>query len=155
MAAYTQASRAVYEVFDDTSPVVEALSIDEAFLDVRGLEHISGTPEIAAGLRRDVLDRVGLKISVGVARTKFLAKVASGGLEAGRPAGCRRPDEEAAFLHPLPIERLWGVGKVTSQKLHEWGSQRSARSPACREASLVAALGPDSRAAPARPRQQP
>src|SRR5581483_10582377 len=78
MAAYAAASQAVYEVFDDTSPLVEGLSIDEAFLDVRGLEHISGTPaEIAARLRRDVRERVGLPITVGVARTKFLAKVAS------------------------------------------------------------------------------
>ncbi len=144
MSAYTEASRAVYEVFEDTSPVVEALSIDEAFLDVRGLEHISGTPpEIAARLRRDVLDRVGLKISVGVARTKFLAKVASG---ACKPDGLLvvEEDEEAAFLHPLPIERLWGVGKVTSQKLHSMGIETVGEIAACREESLVAALGPAS-----------
>ena len=142
MSAYSEASRAVYEVFEETSPVVEALSIDEAFLDVRGLEHISGTPpEIAAGLRREVLDRVGLKISVGVARTKFLAKVASGNC---KPDGLMvvEQHEEAAFLHPLPIERLWGVGKVTSEKLHSMGIGTVGELAACREESLVAALGP-------------
>src|SRR2546423_14895912 len=73
MSAYTEASKAVYRVFDDTTPLVEGLSIDEAFLDVRGLERIAGTPiEIAVRLRRNVLERVGLPITVGVARTKFL-----------------------------------------------------------------------------------
>ena len=79
MAAYSEASKAVYEVFDDTTPLVEGLSIDEAFLDVRGMERIAGTPvEIAQRLRREVRRRVGLPITVGIARTKFLAKVASG-----------------------------------------------------------------------------
>ena len=79
MSAYSEASKAVFDVFDDTTPLVEGLSIDEAFLDVRGLERSVGTPvEIAARLRRDVRERVGLPITVGVARTKFLAKVASG-----------------------------------------------------------------------------
>jgi DNA polymerase-4 len=78
MSAYAEASKAAFRVFEDSSPLVEGMSIDEAFLDVRGLERISGTPtEIAARLRRDVRDRVGLPITVGVARTKFLAKVAS------------------------------------------------------------------------------
>src|SRR3954468_4416245 len=75
MSAYSEASKAVFEVFRDTTPLVEGLSIDEAFLDVRGLRRISGSPmEIAARLRRTVLERVGLPITVGVARTKFLAK---------------------------------------------------------------------------------
>src|SRR5881396_1780258 len=79
MSAYADASRAVFKVFDDTTPLVEGLSIDEAFLDVRGLERLSGSPiEIAGRLRSDVSDRVGLPITVGVASTKFLAKVASG-----------------------------------------------------------------------------
>ena len=79
MSAYSEASKAVFAVFDDTTPLVEGLSIDEAFLDVGGLRRVSGTPtEIAVQLRRDVLERVGLPITVGVARTKFLAKVASG-----------------------------------------------------------------------------
>ena len=79
MSAYSDASRAVFAIFEQTTPLVEGLSIDEAFLDVRGLRRISGPPiEIAARLRREVRDRVGLPITVGVARTKFLAKVASG-----------------------------------------------------------------------------
>ncbi|HWN22930.1 MAG TPA: DNA polymerase IV, partial [Gaiellaceae bacterium] len=78
MSAYSEASKAVFAVFDDTTPLVEGLSIDEAFLDVRGMRRIAGTPtEIAARLRQNVLERVGLPITVGVARTKFLAKVAS------------------------------------------------------------------------------
>jgi DNA polymerase-4 len=119
MSAYSDASKAVYAVFDDTSPLVEGLSIDEAFLDVRGMERIAGTPlEIAARLRREVRERVGLPITVGVARTKFLAKVASG---VAKPDGLLLvpPDRELAFLHPLPVERLWGVGPVTAARLGE------------------------------------
>src|SRR5437773_5434071 len=79
MSAYTDASKAVFRVFENTTPLVEGLSIDEAFLDVGGLRKISGTPlEIARRLRADVMSQVGLPITVGVARTKFLAKVASG-----------------------------------------------------------------------------
>ena len=121
MSAYSEASKAVFRVFEDTTPLVEGLSIDEAFLDVRGLERISGTPtEIAVRLRRHVLERVGLPITVGVARTKFLAKVASG---VAKPDGLLvvPPDGELAFLHPLPVERLWGVGQVTARKLHHRG----------------------------------
>jgi DNA polymerase IV len=116
-AAYTEASRAVFEIFEQTTPLVEGLSIDEAFLDVRGMGLIAGTStDIAVRLRSQVLERVGLRITVGVARTKFLAKVASG---VAKPDGllvvpC---DGELAFLHPLPVERLWGVGLVTARKL--------------------------------------
>jgi DNA polymerase IV len=119
MSAYAEASKAAFRVFEDSSPLVEGLSIDEAFLDVRGLERISGTPtEIAARLRREVRERVGLPITVGVARTKFLAKVASG---VAKPNGLLvvPPDGELSFLHPLPVERLWGVGPATARKLHE------------------------------------
>ena len=108
-------------MFDDTTPLVEGLSIDEAFLDVRGLERLSGTPtEIAVQLRREVRERVGLPITVGIARTKFLAKVASG---VAKPDGLLAvpPDGELAFLHPLPVERLWGVGHVTARRLHDVG----------------------------------
>ncbi|TMJ97992.1 MAG: DNA polymerase IV [Actinobacteria bacterium] len=121
MSAYAEASKAVFRVFEDTTPLVEGLSIDEAFLDVRGLERISGTPtEIAVRLRSDVLEQVGLPITVGVARTKFLAKVASG---VAKPDGLLvvPPDRELAFLHPLPVERLWGVGPVTADKLRDRG----------------------------------
>jgi DNA polymerase-4 len=121
MEAYSAASKAVYEIFRDTTPYVEGLSIDEAFLEVGGLRRIAGTPEqIAVGLRRRVRAEVGLPISVGIARTKFLAKVASA---VSKPDGLLvvEPDEEEAFLLPLPVERLWGVGAVTAEKLHRLG----------------------------------
>src|SRR5512133_502939 len=108
MSAYAAASKALFRVFEDTTPLVEGLSIDEAFLDVRGLRRLSGTPvEIAKRLRREVREQVGLPVTVGVARTKFLAKVASG---VAKPDGLLvvPPDRELAFLHPLTIERLWG-----------------------------------------------
>ncbi|MEO6472416.1 MAG: DNA polymerase IV [Aeromicrobium sp.] len=119
MHAYTQASRDVFAVFHDTTPIVEGLSIDEAFLEVGGLHRIRGAPStIAAQLRIDVFRRVGLPISVGVARTKYLAKVASA---VSKPNGLLVVpiEEELKFLHALPVERLWGVGKITAQKLHD------------------------------------
>ena len=140
-AAYSEASRDVYRVFADTAPVVEGLSIDEAFLDVRGMERIAGTPiEIARRLRRAVRERVGLPITVGVARTKFLAKVASG---VAKPDGLLvvPPDAELAFLHPLPVERLWGVGDVTAAKLHERGIVTVGEVAGMDEAALVDLLG--------------
>jgi DNA polymerase-4 len=139
--AYVEASRAVFEVFENTSPLVEGLSIDEAFLDVRGLRRISGTPmEIAARLRREVREKVGLPITVGVARTKFLAKVASA---VAKPDGLLvvAPSEELAFLHPLPVERLWGVGAVTAAKLHAQGITTVAQLAALTERTLVLMLG--------------
>jgi DNA polymerase-4 len=141
MSAYSEASKAVYRVFEDMAPVVEGLSIDEAFLDVRGLEHITGTPaEIAVRLKREVLERVGLPITVGVARTKFLAKVASG---VAKPDGLLvvPPEAELAFLHPLPIERLWGVGPATSAKLHLLGIATVRQVAELTEADLVSMLG--------------
>jgi DNA polymerase-4 len=141
MSVYAEASRALFRVFDDASPLVEGLSIDEAFLDVRGLERISGTPaEIAARLRREARERVGLPITVGVARTKFLAKVASG---VAKPDGLLvvPPDGELAFLHPLPVERLWGVGPATARKLHERGISTVGEVARLPETSLVTMLG--------------
>jgi DNA polymerase IV len=140
-AAYTEASRAVFTVFEQTSPVVEALSIDEAFLDVRGLRHISGSPiEIARRLRRRVRDEVGLAITVGLAGTKFLAKVASG---VAKPDGLLviPAGSELAFLHPLPVQRLWGVGTVTAAKLHAHGVHSVAQVAALGEEALVQLLG--------------
>ncbi len=144
MSAYAEASRAVYRVFDDTTPLVEGLSIDEAFLDVRGLRRLSGTPpEVAERLRGAVRERVGLPITVGIARTKFLAKVASG---VAKPDGLLvvPPDGELAFLHPLPIERLWGVGPVTSRKLRGLGLTTVGEVAQLSEATLIELLGPAS-----------
>jgi DNA polymerase-4 len=141
MSAYAEASKAVFEVFERTTPLVEGLSIDEAFLDVGGLRRISGTPEdIAVRLRRDVRERVGLPITVGVARTKFLAKVASG---VAKPDGLLvvNPDEELAFLHPLPVERLWGVGRVTAEKLHDLRITTVGQVARLSEKALVSILG--------------
>jgi DNA polymerase-4 len=141
MEAYSEASRAMFEVFNDTTPFVEGLSIDEAFLDVGGLRRISGTPsEIAAHLRRDVLERVGIRVTVGVARTKFLAKVASG---VAKPDGLLvvPVDGELEFLHALPVERLWGVGPVTSRKLHERSITTVAQVAELGETALVRILG--------------
>jgi DNA polymerase-4 len=139
--AYTEASRAMFAVFEDTSPVVEGLSIDEAFLDVRGMERIAGTPEqIAVRLRAAVRERVGLPVTVGVARTKFLAKVASG---VAKPDGLLvvPPDRELAFLHPLPVECVWGVGPATASKLHAWNVRTVGELAALSESTLVAMLG--------------
>jgi DNA polymerase-4 len=139
--AYTEASKAVFEIFEDTAPTVEALSIDEAFLDVRGMEHFAGTPEeIAVRLRRRVRDEVGLPISVGVARTKFLAKVASA---VAKPDGLLvvPPDREREFLHPLPVERLWGVGDITATKLHGAGLHTVSDVAAVRLEALMELLG--------------
>jgi DNA polymerase IV len=119
--AYVAASEAVFAIFHDTTPLVEGLSIDEAFLDVGGLWRISGEPvDIAARVRTRVRAEVDLPISIGVARTKSVAKVAS---QVGKPDGLLvvAPGEEEAFLHPLPIERLWGVGPKTAAKLHDRG----------------------------------
>src|SRR3954468_23859073 len=141
MSAYTDASRAVFAVFDDTTPLVEGLSIDEAFLDVRGLQRISGNSrQIAARLRRRVRDQVGLPITVGVARTKFLAKVASG---VAKPDGLLivPPAAELGFLHPLPVERLWGVGPVTAQKLRIRGISTVGEVAQLSENTLVSMLG--------------
>lgn len=142
MAAYSQASRAVFTIFRDVTPEVEGLSIDEAFLEVGGLARIAGTPrEIAARLRARVADEAGLPITVGIARTKFLAKVASG---VAKPDGLLvvDPGREREFLHPLPVERLWGVGTVTADKLHELGIRTVADVAGIGEPALVSRLGP-------------
>jgi DNA polymerase-4 len=140
-SAYSEASKAVFAVFADTSPLVEGMSIDEAFLDVRGMQRIAGTPaEIAVRLRRTVLERVGLPITVGVARTKFLAKVASG---VAKPDGLLvvPPDGELDFLHPLAVERLWGVGPATALKLHARGIATVGQVAELSETALVSILG--------------
>jgi DNA polymerase-4 len=122
-------------------PVVEGLSIDEAFLDVRGMRRLAGSPtEIAVRLRRAVRERVGLPVTVGVARTKFLAKVASG---VAKPDGLLvvPPERELTFLHALPVERLWGVGMVTADKLHRIGITTVGQVANISESVLVSLLG--------------
>ncbi len=141
MAAYTRASDAVFEVFRDCTPIVEPLSVDEAFLDVGGLGRLSGTPvHIAERLRADVRERAGLPITVGVARTKFLAKVAS---QEAKPDGLLLvlPDRELAFLHPLPVRRLWGVGAKTAEKLHVLGIETVADVAELSESTLKSLVG--------------
>jgi DNA polymerase-4 len=141
MSVYALASKELFEVFHDTSGWVEGLSIDEAFLEVGGLRRISGSPtEIARRMRRRVRDRVGLPISVGVARTKFLAKVASG---AAKPDGLCvvPPDHEIDFLHRLPVEALWGVGVVTARRLRARGISRVEQVAALGEPALMHMLG--------------
>lgn len=139
--AYVEASREVFAIFEDTTPIVEGLSIDEAFLDVSGLQRLVGPPaEVAASLRDRVRLEVGLPISVGVARTKYLAKVASA---VSKPDGLLvvEAEQEAAFLHPLPVERLWGVGQVTAAKLHARGIRTIGQLAEHAESDLEVALG--------------
>ncbi|MBJ7330430.1 MAG: DNA polymerase IV [Solirubrobacteraceae bacterium] len=139
--AYVEASKQVVTIFREAAPVVERLSIDEAFLDVRGLEHIRGTPvEIAGWLRTEVREQVGLPLSVGVASTKHLAKILSA---ASKPDGLLavEPGDELAYLHPLPVERLWGVGPKTTAKLHEHGLTTVGQLAGMPEDALVEIMG--------------
>jgi DNA polymerase IV len=139
--AYVEASKAVFEVFERTAPRVEGLSMEEAFLDVRGLERISGSPrEVAARLRREVREQVGLPITVGVARTKVLAKMAS---RSAKPDGLLvvPPERELAFLHPLPVEQLWGVGPATARRLRDRGITTVGRLAQLSEAALASIVG--------------
>ncbi|MEE9416194.1 MAG: DNA polymerase IV [Acidimicrobiales bacterium] len=141
MNAYSEASCQVFKIFNDTTPLVEPISIDEAFLDVSGLGRLVGSPEtVAQQLRERVANDVGLAISVGVARTKFLAKVASG---VCKPDGLLvvEPEGELDFLHPLPVERLWGVGPKTAAKLLEKGITTVGQVAALGERPLVSILG--------------
>jgi DNA polymerase-4 len=140
MSAYSEASKDVYRVFEDTTPVVEGLSIDEAFLDVHCLRRTATPREVAARLRARVHEEVGLPITVGIGRTKFLAKVASG---VAKPDGLLvvPPNRELAFLHPLPVERLWGVGPVTARRLHDLGVTTVGEVSEFAEDALVSLLG--------------
>jgi DNA polymerase-4 len=141
MAAYAEASRALYALFEDTTPSVEGLSIDEAFLDVRGMERIAGTPwEIAVRLRRSARERLGLPVTVGIARSKHLAKIASA---VAKPDGLLLvpPGDELAFLQPLPVERIWGIGPATAVRLHRIGVVTAGQLARVPEAELAAVLG--------------
>jgi DNA polymerase-4 len=141
MAAYAEASRALYALFEDTSPSVEGLSIDEAFLDVRGMQRVAGTPwEIAVRLRRAARERLGLPLTVGIARTKHLAKIASA---VAKPDGLLLipPGDELAFLYPLRIERIWGIGPATAARLRRIGIVTAGELARVPELDLAAILG--------------
>ncbi len=141
MEAYAAASRAVMACFSDVTPAVEPVSIDEAFLDVTGALRLLGAPRaIAERLRNRVRDEIGLPLSIGVARTKYLAKVASA---QAKPDGLVvvEPDAETAFLHPLGVEVLWGVGPVTTARLRDRGMRTVGDLARADQHVLVALLG--------------
>lgn len=139
---YIELSDRVFEICERYTPFVEQISIDEAFLDVGGAEHLFGSAAtIAAGIRADVKSETGLPISIGVARTKFLAKVAS---KAAKPDGLLvvDPDHELEFLHPLPVKAIWGVGDKTAAKLYEMGIETVADLADTPKETLRGRLGP-------------
>jgi DNA polymerase-4 len=121
MSRYAEMSRAVREVFEQFSPVIEPLSLDEAFLDLTGTQRLLGPPiEVARALKRRVREATGLTVSVGVAPIKMAAKILS---DLSKPDGLLvlGPEQVLDFLQPLPVERLWGVGRVTLARLNEAG----------------------------------
>jgi DNA polymerase-4 len=139
---YQRLGDAAIKVLNDFTPLVERISIDEAFADVAGCTHLFGPPaEIARAIRRRVRAELGLPISVGVARTKHLAKIAS---QVAKPDGLVvvDPDTELDFLHDLPVELMWGVGPVTKAKLAETGLLTIGQLARSRESSLKRLLGP-------------
>ncbi|UJA20356.1 DNA polymerase IV [Thermoleophilia bacterium SCSIO 60948] len=139
--AYIEASRGLFDVFRGLSPVVEGLSLEEAFLDGAGLDHIGGTPlEIADRLRRECMERVGLAVTVGLGRTKLVAKMAS---RAAKPDGLLliEPGRERDFLDALPVESIWGIGPKTAEQLHRNGLRRVGDVTRLPEGSLVAIVG--------------
>ncbi|MGH9051146.1 MAG: DNA polymerase IV [Acidimicrobiia bacterium] len=139
--AYNEASRAVMAVLRSFTPLVEPLALDEAFLDVAGARRLHGmAPEIGGAIRARVRDETGLVASVGVGTTKHVAKLAS---EEAKPDGLLviEPGEELAFLHPLDVGRLWGVGPATRQRLEHIGVHTVGDLAALPEESLVHAVG--------------
>jgi DNA polymerase-4 len=139
--SYVRASRQLFRVFRDTAPVVEGMSLEEACLDVRGLGHVSGHPvEIAMALRERVREEIGLPLSVGVARTKGVAKMAS---KMSKPEGLLAVGRagELPFLHPLRVEALWGVGRSTAEKLHRAGIETVGQVAAMTREELETVLG--------------
>ena len=121
MYRYAEVSRQVREVFDSFSPIVEPLSLDEAFLDLTGTERLMGSPlEVGRALKRRVFERTGLVVSVGIAPVKMAAKILS---DMSKPDGLLLigPEHLREFLAPLPVERLWGVGRVTLDRMHRHG----------------------------------
>lgn len=140
--SYVQLSEQVMDVCHDVTPMVERISIDEAFLDVSGSTHLLGSPaEMGAIIRRRVRDEIGLPISVGIASTKFLAKVASA---QAKPDGLLEidPADELDWLHRLPVSVIWGVGPVTEQKLADKGVEMVGQLAETSRDTLVRWLGP-------------
>ena len=138
---YQEASADVMAILGSYTPLVEPLSLDEAFLDVAGARRLHGSgPDIAALIRQQVRSDTGLTASVGVATTKFLAKIAS---DLSKPDGLLvvAPGEELAFLHPLPVERLWGVGPVTRRRLARFGVRTIGELAALPEETITGAVG--------------
>lgn len=139
---YLELSEQVMSIFEDATPVVEQISVDEGFLDVSGTTHLLGSPsDIGRELRRRVREEVGLPLSVGVASTKFLAKIASA---RAKPDGLVLVDHgtELAFLHPLPVQALWGVGRVTASKLNRLGIGTIGELAEVNPRALAPVLGP-------------
>lgn len=139
---YRRLGDAVIATFHDVTPEVERTSIDEAFLDVAGAVHLFGSPAtIAAALRRRIREEIGLPISIGVATTKHLAKVAS---QVAKPDGLVvvDPGDERAFLDPLPVELLWGVGPATRAKLAARGIRTVGQLARSSPESIATYLGP-------------
>jgi DNA polymerase-4 len=151
---YGEVSTQVHEIFGRYTPLIEPLSLDEAFLDVSGAIRLFGEGvQIAQRIRDDVHRELDLTCSVGVAPNKFLAKMASvqakpiaspAGIEPGAGVVEVRPGEELTFLHPLPVRRLWGVGPKTHEKLDRLGVRTIGDLAELPEGTLVAALGPAS-----------
>jgi DNA polymerase-4 len=139
--AYEAASAEVMAILRSFTPLVEPLSLDEAFLDVAGARRLHGSgPEIGSAIRSIVRAESGLTASVGVATTKFLAKIAS---EVAKPDGLLvvEEGEELAFLHPLEVERLWGVGPATRRRLARFGVRTIGDLAALSVDTLTGALG--------------
>jgi DNA polymerase-4 len=140
-SAYSEYSRTIFDIYEAYTPLVEPLSIDEAFLDVTGSVHLFGSPlDIARRIRREVFDTTGLAVSVGVTTRKFLSKIAS---QVAKPDGLIvvQPGEELAFLHPLPVSYLWGVGPVTKRRLNEMGLETIGDIADTPSKALVSMLG--------------
>ncbi|MEO6120797.1 MAG: DNA polymerase IV [Acidimicrobiales bacterium] len=150
-ALYADYSRRIHEVFQSFTPLVEGIALDEAFLDVSGGRTLFGDgPTVARAVRRRVLDDVGLVCSVGVAASKFVAKLAS---QAAKPRASRagvvpgagvvvvEPGDELGFLHPLPVAALWGVGPATTARLSRLGVRTVGDLAALSRAAVVTALG--------------
>ncbi|MGH8913579.1 MAG: DNA polymerase IV [Acidimicrobiia bacterium] len=139
---YAEVSAGVFEVFRGFTPRVEGLSLDEAFLDVSGLRrHFEGPADVATAIRAEIRDRLGLPASVGIASTKFLAKLAS---EQAKPDGVRHVPRatELVFLHALPVESLWGVGPATLAGLQRLGVTTVGDLAELPEPTILGALGP-------------